>query len=84
MVNFVHRNRISLTAMYLGLLYQIMTYTNTNYVTWCRYLCSVVYHIKICFLLHAHKFRMVRMCVERKWIGMHGNKKFDLNALFRP
>jgi hypothetical protein len=39
---------------------------------------------KICFLLHAHRFRMVRMCVERKWIDMHENKKSDLNGLFRP
>jgi hypothetical protein len=22
------------------------------------------------------------MCVKRKWIDMHGNKKSDLNALF--
>jgi hypothetical protein len=29
-----------------------------------------------------HKFRMARMCVERKWIDMHENKKYDLNALF--
>jgi hypothetical protein len=36
----------------------------------------------ICFLLHAHKFRMTGMCVERKWIDMHG-KKSNLNALFR-
>jgi hypothetical protein len=35
---------------------------------------------KICFLLHVHKFRMTRMCVENKWIDMHGNKKSDLNA----
>jgi hypothetical protein len=25
---------------------------------------------KICFLLHEHKFRMERMCVERKWVAM--------------
>jgi hypothetical protein len=30
------------------------------------------------------KFRMPRMCVKRKWIDMHGNKKSDLNALFLP
>jgi hypothetical protein len=29
----------------------------------------------MCFLLHAHKFRMVRMCVKKKWIGIHRNKK---------
>jgi hypothetical protein len=29
---------------------------------------------KNCFLLHTHIFRMKRMYVERKWIGMHGNK----------
>jgi hypothetical protein len=28
---------------------------------------------KIYFMLHAHKIRMTRMLVERKWIGMHGN-----------
>jgi hypothetical protein len=26
---------------------------------------------KICLLLHAHKFRMTRMCVERKCIDVH-------------
>jgi hypothetical protein len=31
--------------------------------------------LKISFLLHAHKFKIARMCVERKWIGMLGNKK---------
>jgi hypothetical protein len=56
-----------------------MTCTDTNYATRCRYLCSVVHRVKKCFLLHAHRFRMVRMCVERKWIGMHRNKKSDLN-----
>jgi hypothetical protein len=25
---------------------------------------------------------MTRTCVERKWIDMHENKKYDLNALF--
>jgi hypothetical protein len=40
----------------------------------------VVHREKICFLLYVHKFRMTRMCVKRKWIGMHGNKKSDLNA----
>jgi hypothetical protein len=28
---------------------QFMTYINTNYVTLCRYLCSVVHHVKILF-----------------------------------
>jgi hypothetical protein len=37
---------------------------------------------KISFVLHVHKFRMARICDERKWIDMHGNKKSDLNALF--
>jgi hypothetical protein len=55
---------------------QFMTCTDTNYATRCRYLCSVVHCIKICFLLYAHKFRVTRMCVERKWIDMHANKKF--------
>jgi hypothetical protein len=31
--------------------------------------------IKICFLLHAHKFSMTGMYAEKKWIGKHGNKK---------
>jgi hypothetical protein len=30
------------------------------------------------------KFRMIRMRVERKKIGIHGNKKSDLNTLFHP
>jgi hypothetical protein len=47
-----------------------MTYTNINYATQYRYLCSVVHRVKIYFLLHAHKFRMTRMCIERKWIGI--------------
>jgi hypothetical protein len=38
------------------------------YAVWCT-----VYIIY--FLLHAHKFRMTRMCVERKWIDMHGKTK---------
>jgi hypothetical protein len=62
---------------------QFMTYIDTNYDTLCRYLCSVVYHVKNLFPLHAYKFRMTIMCFERKWIGMHGNKKSDSNALFR-
>jgi hypothetical protein len=33
-------------------------------------------------ILHVHKFRMTRMCVERQWIDMDENKKSDLNALF--
>jgi hypothetical protein len=37
---------------------------------------------KISFVLHVHKFRMARICDERKWIDMHVNKKSDLNALF--
>jgi hypothetical protein len=48
------------------------------------YIWIVVHRVKNCFLLHAHKFRMTRMCFERKWIDMHENKKSDLNALFRP
>jgi hypothetical protein len=36
------------------------------------------------FLLYVYKFRMTIMCVERKWIDMHGNKKSDFNVLFRP
>jgi hypothetical protein len=30
---------------------------------------------KISFLLHVYKFRMTRMCLKRKWIDMHENKK---------
>jgi hypothetical protein len=30
------------------------------------YLCNSVQYVKICFLLHAHKFRMIRMYDERK------------------
>jgi hypothetical protein len=26
---------------------------------------------KICFPWYAHKFKMIRMCVESKWIDMH-------------
>jgi hypothetical protein len=36
------------------------------------------------FLLHAHKFRMVGMCDEMKWIGMNGNNKSYLKSLFPP
>jgi hypothetical protein len=39
---------------------------------------------KIYFLLHTYKFRMAKMCVERKWIDIHGNRKSNLNTLFRP
>jgi hypothetical protein len=31
-----------------------------------------------------HKFRMARMCIERKYIDIHGNNKSDLNGLFPP
>jgi hypothetical protein len=71
MLYFIHKNRIFTTAMQLGSLNQIMTYTDTNYDTLCRYLCSVVHHAKKCFLLHAHRFRMARMFIEKEWINMH-------------
>jgi hypothetical protein len=57
-----------------------MIYSDTNYATQCRYLCNLVHYVKICFLLHAHKFRMTEMCDEKKLIEMYGNKKSYLNA----
>jgi hypothetical protein len=39
---------------------------------------------KILFLLHAQKIRITGMRDERKWIGMHRNKKYYLNTLFLP
>jgi hypothetical protein len=74
-IGWLHKYRIAPTAMQLGSLNQFMIYTDTSYATQCRYLCNSVHCVKICFLLHAHKFRMTGMCDERKWIGMHGNKK---------
>jgi hypothetical protein len=26
---------------------------------------------KTCFVLHAHKINMARMCIEIKWFGLH-------------
>jgi hypothetical protein len=49
MLYFVHKNMIFITAMQLGSLDQFMTYTDTNYATLCRYLCSVVHHVKNMF-----------------------------------
>jgi hypothetical protein len=48
-----------------------MIYTDTNYITQCRYLCNV-----ISFLLHAHKFRMTKKCVlkENKLVCMEAKK----------
>jgi hypothetical protein len=46
---FVHKTRISITAMQLGSLDHFMTYTDTKYATLCRYLCSVVHRVKILF-----------------------------------
>jgi hypothetical protein len=34
------------------------------------------------FPIASHKFRMIGMCDERKWVGMNGNKKSYLNVLF--
>jgi hypothetical protein len=34
---------------------------------------------KICLLSYAHKFSMIRMWVERKWIDMH-EKKSDFQC----
>jgi hypothetical protein len=84
MLYSVHKYMISITAMQLISLEYFMIYTDTNYTTQCIYLCNIVGRIKISFLLHVHKFRMTRMCVERKLIHMHVNKKSYLNALFLP
>jgi hypothetical protein len=51
-----------------------MVYTDTKYSTQCRYLCNSVHYVKICYPLYAHKFRMERICNEKR-IGMHRNKK---------
>jgi hypothetical protein len=59
-----------------------MIYSDTNYATRCRYLCNLVHCVKFCFLSHEHKFRMTRMCDERKWIDMHENKKLYLIFYF--
>jgi hypothetical protein len=59
-----------------------MIYNDINYATLCMYLCNSVYCVKICFLLHAHKFRMAKMCNEKKWIGMHVNKNSYLMFYF--
>jgi hypothetical protein len=67
MLDFLHEYRIAPTTMQLGsleLVYDIYTYT--NYATRCMYLFNSVHCVKICLLLHAHKFRMARMCDERK------------------
>jgi archaellum biogenesis ATPase FlaH len=74
-VLFLHKYRIYTTVMQLDSLELVYDNTDTNYATRCRYLCNEVRYIKICFMLHAHKFRVTRMCIERKWIDMHGNKK---------
>jgi hypothetical protein len=71
MFYFIHKSRILTTVMQVGSLepvYDIYSH---------KYLCTVVQCEKICFLLHAYKFRMTRMYVEKKWIDMHGNKKSD-------
>jgi hypothetical protein len=52
-----------------------MIYTDINYVKRCRYLFNLVHIVKVCFLLHAHKFRIPGTCDEKKLIAMHGNKK---------
>jgi hypothetical protein len=49
MIYFVHKNRISTTAIQLGSLEPVITYTNTNYATLCKYLCSVVHRVKNMF-----------------------------------
>jgi hypothetical protein len=59
-----------------------MIYTDTNYATRCRYLCNSVHCVKIGYLVQAHKIRLAKMYDERKWIGMHGNKKSYLMLYF--
>jgi hypothetical protein len=60
-----------------------MIFADTNYAIRYRYLCILVHCIKICFLLHAHKFRMTGMCDEWKLIGIHVNNKIlFLNVAF--
>jgi hypothetical protein len=59
-----------------------MIYTNTNYATWCRYLYNTVQCVENQFPAACAQIRMARMCVERKLIDVHGNKKTDLNDLF--
>jgi hypothetical protein len=61
-----------------------MIYTDTSYATRCKYLCNLVHCVKICFMLHEHKFRMQKMRDERKWVVMHRNKTNVFNALFTP
>jgi hypothetical protein len=36
----------------------------TKYTTWCRYLCNSLDCVKICFMLHAHKFKMTRFAMK--------------------
>jgi hypothetical protein len=55
MFYFVHKNSISTTVMQLDSLNHFMTYTDTNYATLYRYLCSVVHRIKIV---------SCRMCID--------------------
>jgi hypothetical protein len=60
-----------------------MIYTDTNYTTRCRYLCNSVHCVKICFLLHAHKFRMARFAMKENRLACIKTKTY-LNALFPP
>jgi hypothetical protein len=46
MLYFLHKYRISPTAMQLGSLDQFMIYTYTNYATRCKYLYNVVHCVK--------------------------------------
>jgi hypothetical protein len=52
MLYFIHKCRISPTAMQLGSLEQFMIYTYTNYAISRRYLCIMVHYIKINKHLH--------------------------------
>jgi hypothetical protein len=68
MLNF-HKSRILTTARQVGSLNRFMTYTDTNYATRYRYLCTAVQREKIYFLLHAHKFRMIECALKGNGLG---------------
>jgi hypothetical protein len=61
-----------------------MIYTDTKYATRCRYLCNLVYYVKICYLMQAHKIRIAKN-VRWKKINWHAWKqKIVFNVLFPP
>jgi hypothetical protein len=76
MLYFLHKYRIPTIAMQLNsleLVYNI--YADTNYATRCRYLCNLIYCVKICFLLYAHKFRMTRFAMKGNQLACMKTKK---------